>query len=58
MPWRRLLVLTLAVMSLSACVVGPYGRGGDRGEWRGGYHNSGNDHGPRDYGRRTWRQDR
>lgn len=56
MPWRRLLVLTFAVLSLSACVVEPYGRGGGgRGQWSGGYHNSGNDHGPRDYGRRTWR---
>jgi hypothetical protein len=60
MPWRHLLVLTLALMSLSACVVEPggYGRGGGYGQWSGGYHNQGNDHGPRDYGRRTWRQDR
>ena len=59
MPWRRLLVLTLLAMSLSACVVAPYGRGGgDRGQWSSGYNNQGNDYGPRDYGRRAWRQDR
>jgi hypothetical protein len=54
MPWYRLLTLALVLATLSACVVQPYGRG--RGEWSGGYHNDGHDYGPRDYGRRTWRE--
>lgn len=57
MPWRPLLVLNLAVLSLSACVVAPCGRGG-YGQWHGGCHNDGNNHARATTRRRTWRQDR
>jgi hypothetical protein len=45
MTLRLLFVLTCTLLSVSACIVEPYGRGGGGG----GYHE-----GDHEYGRRVW----
>ena len=45
MTVRRLIVLACTLLSLSACIVAPYGGGG-------GYGYGGHEH--EDYGRRVW----
>jgi hypothetical protein len=45
MKLRQLILLACALLALSACVVEPWGGGGERGGYYGGGH---------DYGHRVW----